>query len=201
MSAGAAETFAEAYDNDYATLYFANKDVYLSEDDGTLSIASISGGVVGDFKNVTDDAVVLSVDGSTLYYASGSYQNSDVTYCDLYSCSSGTSTRLARDIMLSNINLYSDGVILAYTGYRSYYGYELTMIDAKGDATLIADNVTQYIRVDKSTLLYISDGDLYYYNGKEKSFVRSGVVWFWCQNAMEIVHTFGWYDYGYDYYD
>ena len=200
MSAGAAETFAEAYDNDYATLYFANKDVYLSEDDGTLSIASISGGVVGDFKNVTDDAVVLSVDGSTLYYASGSYQNSDVTYCDLYSCSSGTSTRLARDIMLSNINLYSDGVILAYTGYRSYYGYELTMIDAKGDATLIADNVTQYIRVDKSTLLYISDGDLYYYNGKEKSFVRSGVDWLWSQNAMEIVRTFGWYDYGYDYY-
>ena len=201
MSVSAAETFAEAYDNDYATLYFTNKEVYMSEGNGALSMATISGGVVGDFSIVTDDAEILSVDGSTLYYASGSYQNNDVTYCDLYSCSNGTSTRLARDIILNNINLYSDGVILAYTGYRSYSGFELTMIDSKGETTLIGDNITQYIRVDKSTLLYISDGDLYSYNGKEKKMVRSEVDWLWSQNSMEIDNTFGWYDYGYDYYN
>ncbi len=199
MSVGAAETFAEAYGNDYATLYFTNKEVYLREGNGALSMATISGGVVGDFTIVTDDAEVLSVDGSTLYYASGSYQNNDVTYCDLYSYSNGNSVRLARDIILNNINLYSDSAVLAYTGYRSYSGYELTLINSKGETTLIGDNVTQYIRVDKSTLLYISDGDLYVYNGKEKKLVRSEVDWLWSQNAMEVLHTFGWYDY--DYYD
>ena len=191
MSSNAAETFAEAYNNGYATLYFTNKEVYMSESNGALSMATISGGVVGDFAIVTDDAEILTVDGSTLYYASGSYQNNDVTYCDLYSCNNGTSTRMARDVMLNNINLYSDGVILAYTGYRSYSGYELTMIDSKGETTLIGDNVTQYIRVDKSTLLYISDGDLYSYNGKEKKMVRSEVDWLWSQNSMEIDNTFG----------
>lgn len=201
MSSSAAETFSEAYDNGYATLYFTNKEVYMSESNGALSMATISGGVVGDFAIVTDDAEILTVDGSTLYYASGSYQNNDVTYCDLYSCNNGTSTRMARDVILNNINLYSDGVILAYTGYRSYSGFELTMINAKGETTLIGDNVTQYIRVDKSTLLYISDGDLYSYNGKEKKMVRSEVDWLWSQNSMEIDNTFGWYDYGYDYYD
>jgi len=201
MSSSAAETFAEAYDNGYATLYFTNKEVYMSESNGALSMATISGGVVGDFTIVTDDAEILTVDGSTLYYASGSYQNNDVTYCDLYSCNNGTSTRMARDVILNNINLYGDGVILAYTGYRSYSGFELTMIDSKGETTLIGDNITQYIRVDKSTLLYISDGDLYSYNGKEKKMVRSEVDWLWSQNSMEIDNTFGWYDYGYDYYN
>jgi hypothetical protein len=201
MSSSAAETFAEAYDNGYVTLYFTNKEVYMSEGNGALSMATISGGVVGDFSIVTDDAEVLSVDGSTLYYASGSYLNNDVTYCDLYSCNNGTSTRMARDVILNNINLYGDGVILAYTGYRSYSGFELTMINAKGETTLIGDNVTQYIRVDKSTLLYISDGDLYSYNGKEKKMVRSGIDWLWSQNSIEIDNTFGWYDYGYDYYN
>lgn len=201
MSSSAAETFAEAYDNGYATLYFTNKEVYMSESNGALSMATISGGVVGDFTIVTDDAEILTVDGSTLYYASGSYQNNDVTYCDLYSCNNGTSTRMARDVILNNINLYGDGVILAYTGYRSYSGFELTMIDSKGETTLIGDNITQYIRVDKSTLLYISDGDLYSYNGKEKKMVRSEVDWLWSQNSMEIDNTFGWYGYGYDYYN
>lgn len=59
-------------------------------------------------------------------------------------------------------------MMLAYTGYESSSGRELSMINAKGESTLIGDNVTQYIRVDKSTLLYISDGDLYSYNGKKK---------------------------------
>lgn len=199
MSVSAAENFAEAYDNGFATLYFTNEEVYLSESNGALSIAAINGGVVGDFTFITDDADVLTMDGSTLYYASGSYLNSDMTYCDLYSYSNGTSTRLARDVILDGLNLYSDGVILAYTGYRSYYGYELTMIDSNGEVTLIGDNITQYIRVDKSTLLYISDDDLYSYNGKEKNMVRSDVDWFWSQNSMDILHTFGWYDY--DYYE
>jgi len=199
MSINAAETFAEANDNGYVTLYFTNKEVYMSEGNGALSMATINGGVVGDFTIVTDDAKVLSVDGSILYYASESYQNNDVTYCDLYSCSNGTNTRMARDVILNNINLYSDGVILAYTGVRASLGHELTMIDSKGKTTLIGDNVTQYIRVDKSTLLYISDGDLYSYNGKEKSMVRSEVDWFWSQNSMEIDNTFGWYYY--DYYN
>ena len=201
MSAGAAKTYAEAYNSGYATPYFGDKTVYLCDSDNVLSAAPINGGVVGDFTVITDEVQVLSADGDTLYYASGAYQSNDRTYCDLYSYSKGASTRLARDVLLSNIKLYEDGVILAYTGYRNYYGYELTMFDPKGEATLIGDNITQYIRVDKSTLLYISDGDLYCYNGKEKRLVRRDVDQLWSRNSMEVRRTFGWYDYDYDYYN
>lgn len=99
MSSKAAETFAAADNSDSVALYVTKKEVYMSEDNGALSVAVVSGGVVGDFSIVTDDAEVLSVDDSTLYYAGGSYQNNDATYGDLYSCKNGTSTRMARDVM------------------------------------------------------------------------------------------------------
>ena len=197
MSAGAAETFAKAYSNDNATLYFTEKEVYLSEGDGALSMATINSGIVGDFKIVTDDANLLTVDGSTVYYISELYENNGYTCGDLYSYSNTTKTRLAKDVMYYSINLYNDGMILAYTEYEGSSGYELTMIDSKGEDMRIADNVTQYIRVDKSTILYISDGDLYYYNGKEKNKIGRDVDWLWSLKEMEIIHTLGWNDYYY----
>lgn len=202
MSVRTAEMVAEAEATVGAELYVADKAVYMEDGSGLLSMATISNGVVGNFENISDDASVLSVDGSVLYYISGAYENNDALYCDLYSCKNGETTLLARDVLYENIQLYEDGVIMAYTGYRSSSGYELSMINAKGEMTLIADSVDQYIRVDKSTLLYISDGDLYYYNGKEKTFVQYGVEWLWSQHAMVVEHNFGYYysDYDYDEY-
>lgn len=197
MSAGAADTLYEAGENGYFNLYFTDKAVYMSEESGALSEAPVSGGVVGDFSIITDDAEILNVDDSTLYYASGVYVNNDCSYCDLYSYTNGKSTRLARDIMLDTISLYEDGVLMVYTGYRNYYGYELTMIASDGTAKIIGDNVTQYVRVDKSTLLYISDGDLYSYNGKEKKMVETDVDWLWTLHSMKVEQQLGMYDYCY----
>ena len=197
MSSRAAETFAE-YDYDYAELYFVDNAVYMTDSNDALYIATISNGVVNDFEIVTDDASVLTINGSVLYYASGSYSNGDVSYCDLYSCKNGESTLLARDVLYSNAYLFDDGMILAYTGYRSYSGYELSSFNAKGEVTLIADNVSHYIRCDKSTLLYISDGDLYCYNGKERTLVQTGAEYFWSQDVMGARYLINYYD-GYNY--
>ena len=63
------------------------------------------------------------------------------------------------------------------------------MIDSDGEATVIDDNVTQYIRVDESTVLYISDGDLYSYNGTESKKLKSDVEKIWSKNSAEIDMT------------
>ncbi|GAA6396762.1 zinc ribbon domain-containing protein [Solibaculum mannosilyticum] len=184
------------------------KEVFLiNTEDNTLSAAKVNNGVVGDFTVVADDAETTPImddnfrnsigDDSTLYYVGGSYKvgnseedGSEYEYYDLYSYSNGTSQCLAKGVLSTDINLYSDGVILAYTGQGSYSGYELTMIDSKGESTIIADNVTEYIRVDESTLLYISDGDLYCYDGKEKNYVKSDVDQVWSLNSMDVLHEF-----------
>ena len=205
MSASAAKTYAEANnDETTASLYCTAKEVYLIEwGDGnpifaTLSMASIEDGVVGDFSVITDEDDYLFFDDSTLYYYI-SDENADYTdsssSADLYSCSSGTSTLLAEDVVMTDkaVNLYSDGVILAYTDCTVdsdyVYRYELTMIDSDGEATIIGDNVTQYIRIDESTVLYISDGDLYVYNGTESKKLKSDVDKIWSKNSAEIDMT------------
>lgn len=196
MSARAAQTYAECYDQSlsgYVELYFGKKTVYLSDGNGSLYAAKIRNKMVEEFMLVTDDANVLRADSSAdaLYYASDAYENGNATYYDLYVCRQGESTCLARDVLLSNFTRYTDETILAYTGYRYGYGFELSMIDSRGEVTLIADNVTQYIRVDKSTLLYLSDGDLYSYNGKERKLVQSDVDWVWSRNEMQkelVIH-------------
>ena len=194
MSSSAAATYADVMDNMYGNLSaLGDKGLYLTDGDGELYVAYAEGSVLGSFSLVSDDAHVLGVDGDALYYADGVYLNNDTYFCDLCVYEDGTSTRLAQDIVLGEMNLYSDDVILAYAGYREGSGYELVMINAKGEQTYIAEDVTQYVRVDDSTLLYISDGDLYYYNGKEKKLVETGVDMVWSRNAMEIKEDLNWF--------
>jgi hypothetical protein len=189
MSAMAAEAFAESYEEDLSSLYLVGSDLYLNTYSGELSTAQVSQGTVGSFHLITDDASVIGAIGSTLYYTSGSYYSTTGIYQDLYSYTSGKSTRLAQDV--GYYEQYEDGVILAYTAYRSGYGAELTLISSNGDKTILDDDVTQFIRVNKSTLLYLADDDLYLYNGKRKTMLHSNVDMIWSRNQMDTVQPYG----------
>ncbi len=198
MSSSAAEAYATATNDGYAMLGVTDKEVYLDEIDGTLSLeikgtlsmANITDGVIGEFVMISDDANFMNVDKDTAYYTSNYYQNGDVSYCDLYSCISGTSTVLARDIIPYSANVYKDNTILAYTNSsETDQGYELSVIDPKGEATVIDDKVEKYIRTGESEVLYISDGNLYFYNGNESKFLDRNVEWIWSKDAMEIAYT------------
>ena len=196
MSVNAAEVFAELDNSTYAELYFINDLVYMSQDYGEVYVANINEGVIGEFSVAIDEAAVLAVDESAIYYVNDAYEFNDYWYCDVHYYNKEKSKCLAQDILYDTINIYSDGVILAYTGYRSNSGYELTMIDSNGKTTIIGDDIKQYIRVDESTLLYISDGDLYIYDGEDRSIIQNDVEWLWSRNLMEIQQSFG--DYNYD---
>lgn len=187
MSASAAETYGKAYDENYANLWFVNGKAYLWGSLEGLFEADIENGTVGSFQLVTDAKhIVLTDEDSVLYYGNDYYVSGDQIYMDLYSRSGGTDTCLARGVLYNEINRYDDGMILAYTDYREDYGYELTMFDSKGDAALIAEDVTQYIRADASTLLYISGGDLYCYDGKERKMLQPDVDILWSREQMDF---------------
>lgn len=195
MSVSAAEDFAEVDNSSYAELYFINDMVYMSQYYGEIYVANINEGVIGKFSIAIDEAAVLAVDESAIYYASDAYEFNDYLYCDVYYYNKEKSKCLAQDILYDTINIYSDGVILAYTGYRNGSGYELTMSDSNGETTIIGDDIKQYIRVDEETLLYISDHTLYLFDGEERHKLQSDVEWLWSKNAMEVQQSFGAYNY------
>lgn len=188
FSASAADNIYMAAENGDTALYFTDKYAFLSEGNGTLSQAEIKDDQIGSFAVVTDDAQVVGLREGVLYYASGVYSNNGYDYCELHSLEGGKTSRLARDIMCYNITLYEDGTILAYTDSRG--GYELTMISAKGESKLLSEGVSGYVRVDKNTLLILSGGDLFCYNGKSKTLVGVNVDQVWTQEKMDIKAIF-----------
>jgi len=205
MPLGSAETYISALNSESgssADLFFADKEVYLSEDNGTLSVANIKNGIIEEFTIISDDAVFLGIYNSSFYYAADIYSAGSNVFCNMYSSTGGKPRCIAKDIILNRISLYDDGTILAYSDKDSYSGYELSMFSPNGDVVVIGENVTHYIRIDKAKYLYISDGDLFCFNGKESKLIQSNVAWVWSQN-MDIARIFAtedMFDY-YGYYD
>lgn len=193
MSESATETVGAALDSTYTTFYGMSSAIIMSNTVGEIGIAEISNGKVGSFTIIADDANVLEIDYSNnvIYYFDEIYKNNNYRYGDLYCYQNDKTVCLAKNVLLSTLNIYSDDIILTYTDYNSSYGYELTQFDASGKSTTIAEDVTQYMRIDNSTLLYISDDDLFCYDGKEKKMLCSNVDWIWSLNSADIVKSLG----------
>ena len=187
------ELTAEAYD-DFERLYngfaYILKDTVFLTDDGELLMASIKDGKVGAFKFVAEDAEFMWSDEETAYYTADGYDRDGYTYVDLYRYANGESTRVAQDILDARVSVYEDGNIYVYTDASSR-GVELTCIGKDANRTMVADDVQQYIRMDKNNLLYIQDGELYNYNGKEKTRLASDITRFWVASPMKAEAAFG----------
>ena len=61
---------------------------------------------------------------------------------------------------------------------------------ADGKRTRIADSVGKLVRIDKNSILYLSEGDLYYYDGKKSTMVQYDVNNFWCLVEEETINKY-----------
>ena len=113
-------------------------------------------------------------------------------FCDIYKVTDGEKVRLAQDVVSSDLQLYEDGNLFAYTDYR-YYGDqgsgELAIFNPAGEKKKVGDDVTQYVRVDKNKVLFISDDKLYLFDGKEKESLQNDVEQIWCKNYLKPTDT------------
>lgn len=185
MSPKAAETYGNACVNGYVALHVTDSSVFLEESNSGLYVASVKKGTVSDFELLKDDAEVLMLVGNTLYYADNSYNNGKNIFCDAYAYKDGKSSRIAQDVYRYSIRVYDDNIVFAYTD-RTDSEFEVTAFDAKGKKTIVANNVTDYWRVDKNTVLYLSGGDLYSFDGKENKRIMKSVRWVWCKENMKF---------------
>lgn len=190
-----AEILEEASGNGYVELYATDSMLAVNTFRKELFIADIAKETVGELSNISEDAAVVKVDSDVVYYVSNVYsENIDNCYGDLYKYCKGESECVMQDVVLHDINKYEDGMILAYTGINSFYEYELTSFDEKGKTTIVSDGVTQYIRISDKVLLYISDGDLYYYDGKNSNLISKDVERVWSKASMKVKNTFNYYE-------
>ena len=101
---------------------------------------------------------------------------------------------------------YSDG--MAWVVYRDESGatYVITDVDSSGngemtrldggETTTISDELSgDPVFLDEKQILYVSDGDLYLWDGKEERRVARDVEMFWTavQEAYTVYTAYGWY--------
>ena len=175
---------------EYPRLYCVKDQIILSPNGygeaGTLYAATIKKGELGSFSQIADDAEITTYDEDCLYYTTGKYDKGDNSYADLFCYENGESKRVVQDALGDeSVLVYKDGMISLYTDHNQN-GYELTLLQKDGTKNLIADDVTEYLRVDEDNLLYLSDGDLYCYDGKEKKRVATDVDCFWAKSLAEL---------------
>lgn len=164
-------------------VYMVGNSVYVLEDEGTLLAAPVKNSVAGEFTKIADNAVYLGKSDTTYYY--GVKKDTDPLIYDIYFCKDDKSTLKAEDMQVDQLGVYDDALLIA-TGNNAYSEYELSMISENGDEVIIADDVSEYKRIDEKNILYISDGDLYVYDGKERKFLGMDVDYFWSKDEMEM---------------
>jgi hypothetical protein len=196
ITGSAASLLAADSEDGYFDLYGTKNGVILSSSSGIYT-AQISGQNIDGFENVSGDGMILSVSDDVLYYGSGYYNRGDLTFINVNALENGESRVIAADVMADTVNVYTDGAVIANTNFTYGDGYEITLFDRNANPSVVASGVATYLRVDGSTILYISNGDLYRYDGTESALVKSGVDSIWARDYSEIRDSFS----GYGYYD
>lgn len=189
MSDQGAEIIAEANKEGRATLFATKDSIYILNDIKELYYAEINNdNSIGKFNMISDDVSEAFTNEDTIYYRSGQYVQKDYTYYDIHSYKDGNDLRLAWDITSSKI--YEDNAVIGvtdiYQGSKHTY-YEITMFYPNGNKVRISDDVTWYTRIDKKTVVFICDGDLYYFNGRDKKRIGTDVDQVWCSKYMKPI--------------
>ncbi len=187
LSLQAADSLSTAWNTGYAELSLLGDEMFLSESSGALAVATVSDGTVGAFGILTDNGVLAEVDPveGCVYY--GANVNDDQG--DLFLWKDGVVTCLASDVVLSDLSIYEDGSILAYTDsdrFSYYYGRGLKLIRSDGAEEFIASQVTDFLRLESGDVLYISGDSLYIYDGRESVCLASQAENVWSNTAMLV---------------
>ena len=167
-------------DDDYSGdmyLYLTSTNLFMKDQENTLYVAKLNGNTTGDFTEIAEDVNTLRIakDETVYYVADSDYDEDDyVSYGDLYKYAKEP-VLIAEDIVSERFSIYEDGVIYVVTDVNKKGDFEISEVNSKGEATVIAEDVTGFIRVDEKQTFILSDDDLYNYTKKELALITENV--------------------------
>ena len=116
--------------------------------------------------------------GDDFYY----YEAASESDGDLYCFSNGKANRVLKNISNATVRRFENGSYCAYSDYNYYDGGTLKLFDAEGESEKIDSNVSSYCYINEELIVYLRDGKLFVYRGKdeEKFKIDSSVSSFNC---------------------
>lgn len=156
------------------------KELILQLDENSELVSlPVTNGALGKAASISEDVlkVEFSEDGKSLYYL----KDGDDDGGDILCYQKGESKTLAQDVgayYSGGYNtIYEDGVVLGLREPGESGGTLLRF--ENGESARIADDVRFYLRLQGKEVLYVSEGNLYHYDGKEKERLATDVHLLW----------------------
>ena len=117
-----------------------------------------------------------------------SYDTSQGAFVNLYSAHNGVTKLCARDISYLDARVYEDGIIIARTSFPVDGGTQLCLYNPSGQETFIYDDVTDFERIDESTILFVAYDHLYCYKEGSIMTIADNVKQLWVEDSMKSGH-------------
>ena len=148
---------------------------------GDLKRFTIADGKITSYLDIAQNAIVLAMDENAIYYK---VEKEDTDYCDIYKLANGNTTCIAQNVEFGMIYLYSDGSTTARSHNNS-----LILTDGNGNRQEIASGVSSYVRADESTIMYISDDNVWIWQNGESRLLGTNGEQVWCSNPLGYIYS------------
>lgn len=172
------------------TILFTGTDVFVEDNLHRIYSAPVADGAASGFALFATDAEMLSVNNGVLYYTEGQQPSMSAPTGSLYCFQAGEKICLSQDVNPWQIWIYEDGTVLAIRNLDTSGTAqgELVMLDAAEGETVIAEDVTEWMRLDEKTVMYCSGGSLYRFEKGESELLAGDVNGLWCRQSLEPVY-------------
>ena len=181
----------------YYKLVAVGDDFYMVDsDEKELYSVKVKDNKLGDITKELDDFMYIDSKDGALYYTDDYYTSNDYGYINVYEYKNGKSELLAKDILRYDSMYYSDSALFGYTDVTDdkNNGYELTIFENGKKSAVVGEDITRFYRLDKNHLLYISDDDLYLYDGKDGVNIDDNVQYVYPKETMDYNNSFYYYE-------
>ena len=173
------------------TILATDTDVFVEDNLHRIYSAPIADGAASGFALFATDAEMLSVNNGVLYYTEGQQPSMPAPTGSLYCFQAGEKICLSQDVNPWQIWIYEDGTVLAIRNLdiSGTAQGQLVMLNAAEGETVIAEDVTEWIRLDEKTVMYCSGGSLYRFEKGENELLAGDVNGLWCRQSLEPVYA------------
>lgn len=163
--------------DDIVNMFVLEDQVFL-ESEGVLYVADIVDDAVSSYSILSDNGRIYVAADGKMYYLDRIYEENGKVYGELFLYKKNDSQQLLSDVLTSSITVYEDGTVTGLTDL--YYSGEtligdLVFASPKKEQTVIGYDVQDALYVENGNWLYISNDDLYRFDGKESKRITTGV--------------------------
>lgn len=139
-----------------------------SHDYSSIILYDLVDGKLCNEQVIADEGIGEFWSDNSYYYFDSPEFYGFALYGDLYKYTSNGKEKIMGNIEINNCGIYNDDNVVGYSSFDYKDGGALKLRKKDGDTVNVAKNVDGFIYINENRVVYIKNGDLYVYTGKDE---------------------------------